>query len=86
MLSHDDRVAIGVSGGKDSLALLSILHKLSKKHPRSELIAVTIDEGIKNYREEAIKLAKEFCKDLGVEQFVSFSVQLLAQDLFAFIA
>ncbi|MCW4033657.1 MAG: TIGR00269 family protein [Candidatus Bathyarchaeota archaeon] len=81
MLSHDDRVAVGVSGGKDSLTLLSILHKLSKKHPRSELIAVTIDEGIRNYREEAIKLAEEFCKKLELEQFVFSFKELFGKTL-----
>ena len=81
MLSHDDRIAVGVSGGKDSLALLSILHKLSNRHPRSELIAVTIDEGIKGYREEAIKLAKDFCKELGVEQFVFSFKELFSTTL-----
>ena len=57
MFTPNDRVAIAVSGGKDSLSLLCILNKIEKKFPKSEIIEITIDEGISNYRSEAIKLA-----------------------------
>ncbi len=67
MFTPNDRVAIAVSGGKDSLSLLCILNKIEKKFPKSELIAITIDEGISNYRSEAIKLADEQCQTFGIE-------------------
>ncbi len=70
MLSHDDHVAVAVSGGKDSLVLLSILFKLTSRFPNSKLTAITIDEGINDYRDEAIKLAEEYCKKFGIEQIV----------------
>jgi len=70
MLSHNDHVAVAVSGGKDSLALLSILFKLTSRFPNSKLTAITIDEGIEDYRDEAIKLAEEHCKEIGIEQIV----------------
>ena len=46
MLREGDRVAVGVSGGKDSMALLAALAQLRRYHPsRFELEAVTIDMG-----------------------------------------
>ena len=46
MLSPGDRVAVGVSGGKDSMALLAALRHLRRYHPsRFELEAITIDMG-----------------------------------------
>jgi uncharacterized protein (TIGR00269 family) len=70
MLSYDDHVAVAVSGGKDSLSLLYILNKLSKKFPQSKISAITIDEGIEGYRDEAIELAKDFCDKLEIKQIV----------------
>ena len=46
MLESGDRVAVGVSGGKDSMALLAALRHLRRYHPsRFELEAITIDMG-----------------------------------------
>jgi uncharacterized protein (TIGR00269 family) len=67
MLDHDSRIALGVSGGKDSLSLLELLKRIEEKYPHSELIAISIDEGISGYRDEALTLASEACKKLGVE-------------------
>ena len=70
MLEYDSRIAIGVSGGKDSLGLLHIMHRLGKKFPNSELVAVSIDEGVRGYRDEALDIATEACKSLDVEHVV----------------
>ncbi len=68
MVKHGERLAIGVSGGKDSLSLLYVLKKIFDYHDRSadDLIAVTIDEGIKGYRDESLMIVKDFCSKLGV--------------------
>ncbi|MCZ7403475.1 MAG: hypothetical protein O8C67_00900 [Candidatus Methanoperedens sp.] len=50
MVERSDRIAVALSGGKDSIALLYILHKIFKNRPDIELLAVTIDEGISGYR------------------------------------
>lgn len=73
MFEIDDRIAVAVSGGKDSISLLHILAKIEEGFPRVSLCAVTIDEGIKEYRDVAAELAAENCAKLGIEQtIVSF--------------
>ncbi len=67
LLDKKDKVAVGVSGGKDSLTVLNILNNIAKKHRYLELVAILIDEGIKGYREFSTKDAKRVCEDLGVE-------------------
>ena len=46
MIEEGDRIAVGISGGKDSLTLLLALYELSKFYPKHfTLIAVTVDLG-----------------------------------------
>jgi uncharacterized protein (TIGR00269 family) len=69
MIQNGELVCVAVSGGKDSLALLHVLSKMAKNH-NFRIHAVTIDEGIPGYREEALEIVKKFCKDLGVSHSV----------------
>ena len=69
MIKHDDIVAVAVSGGKDSLALLKIIHEMSANHS-FKIKAITIDEGIPGYRDEALDIVKQFCSKLGVKHKV----------------
>lgn len=47
MISEGDRIAVGISGGKDSLTLLVLLAELRKYYPkRFELEALTVDMGL----------------------------------------
>lgn len=70
MFSPDDHIAVAVSGGKDSLTMLMILKKLTNKFPRTKITAVTVDEGIAGYREEAVRLASDYCKKLGIQHII----------------
>ncbi|UCE29489.1 MAG: TIGR00269 family protein [Candidatus Bathyarchaeota archaeon] len=70
MLQYDDRMAIAISGGKDSASLLRVLTKIEQDYPRVSLTAVTVDEGIGKYRDEALKNAAESCVELGVKHHV----------------
>ena len=73
MIKHGDTVAVAVSGGKDSLVLLNVLkNTLGNQNP--ELVAITVDEGIKGYRDESLNIVKNFCANIGVEnRIMSFS-------------
>ena len=73
MFSPSDHIAVAVSGGKDSLTLLMILKKITSRFAQTKITAVTVDEGIAGYREEAVDLAREYCKKLSVNhEIVSF--------------
>ena len=69
MIKNDELVCVAVSGGKDSLALLHILEKMSKNH-NFRLQVVTIDEGIPEYRNEALEIVKDFCSKVNVKHSV----------------
>ena len=55
MIEDGDRVMVGLSGGKDSWALLQILDVLRQRAPiRFSLIAVNVDSGYKEYKHDVI--------------------------------
>ncbi|MGE5246402.1 MAG: tRNA 2-thiocytidine(32) synthetase TtcA [Betaproteobacteria bacterium] len=55
MLEEGDRVMVGLSGGKDSWALLQILDVLRQRAPiRFTLVAVNVDSGYKDYKHDLI--------------------------------
>jgi uncharacterized protein (TIGR00269 family) len=83
MIEYGDKVAVGVSGGKDSLSLLYVLKMLFDQHSNNgnELVAVTIDEGIKGYRDESLQIVKDFCAQLGIESKVLSYQSLFGVDM-----
>jgi cytoplasmic tRNA 2-thiolation protein 1 len=66
MIQNDELVAVAVSGGKDSLALLNIMNEMAANH-NFRIKAITIDEGIPGYRNEALEIVEKFCGNLKVE-------------------
>lgn len=65
MIANGDRIAVGISGGKDSLTLLYALHGLKRFYPMHfEICAVTVDLGFHNLRLDKIK---KLCQDLNLE-------------------
>ena len=64
MIEEGDRIAIGISGGKDSLTLLYALQGLQKFYPKHfELEAVTVDLGYPDFNLEPIR---QLCQKLQV--------------------
>jgi tRNA 2-thiocytidine biosynthesis protein TtcA len=56
MVEDGDRVMVGLSGGKDSWALLEMLHVLRQRAPiRFSIIAVNVDSGYKEYKHDLIR-------------------------------
>lgn len=78
MLKSDDKIVVGISGGKDSLSLLYNLIKIQENNYHAKpLIAVTIDEGIEDYRNKSMKSAIKFCERYGIEhRIISFKEQI----------
>jgi uncharacterized protein (TIGR00269 family) len=46
---------------------LHVLAKLERNYQKASLVAITVDEGIRGYRDEALKIAAENCRRLGIE-------------------
>jgi len=78
MIGRGERVGVAVSGGKDSLSLLKVLHEFSASG-KNQLVALSVDEGVEGYRDEALAHARALTDQLGVEHLtVSY------KDLFGF--
>ena len=64
MISPGDRIAVGISGGKDSLVLLAALSHLKRYYPAPfELEAITIDAGFEGMDYSGVAA---LCAELGV--------------------
>lgn len=64
MIEDGDKIAIGVSGGKDSLALLHAMHGLQRFYPKKfSIYAVTVDLGFNTQNLDGII---QMCEGLGV--------------------
>ena len=63
MIEHGEKIAVGVSGGKDSLVLLNVLAELSRYYPKKFTVGMglTLDMG---YDADYSKVQK-MCDDLG---------------------
>ena len=70
MISHGDKIAVGVSGGKDSLILLKALCNLKRFYPEEfELVAITVDMRF-GKTDGDFSAIKKMCDECGVEYVV----------------
>lgn len=67
MLLEKDRIAVAISGGKDSAVLLEVLFRIEQDFPGADIVPFTIDEGIRGYRDEALKAARRLVDSLGMK-------------------
>lgn len=68
MIEEGDKIALGISGGKDSLGLLYALAGLRNFYPKKfELIAITVDLGYEGFDLSKIEA---LCKELQVEYYI----------------
>lgn len=64
LIQENDHIAVGISGGKDSLTLLYALHGLKRFYPKKfELSAVSVDLGFEDFN---LSPVAELCKELEV--------------------
>lgn len=66
-MSNGDHIAVGLSGGKDSIVLLKALSLYQRFSPNKfKLSAIHIDLGFKNVKENRFEEMEVFCKDLDI--------------------
>lgn len=64
MIREGDRIALGLSGGKDSLSLLHILRHLQRHAPIDfEVVAITVDPQMETFKPEVLR---DYLAQLGV--------------------
>lgn len=74
LINDNDKIAVGVSGGKDSMLLLSALKKYQMySFKKFSFIAVFLDLGFGNVN---IKLLKDYCEKLGVDLYIDNSTEV----------
>lgn len=71
MIEEGDKIAIGLSGGKDSLLLVYLFSALKKFYPKKfDVIAITIDMGFKDTDQSKIDGLRAICEEQGIPYFV----------------
>ena len=69
MIEEGDKIAVALSGGKDSVTLLYALKNLQIFYPKKfELIAITVNPGFDGFNTEILE---NIAKNVGVELFIA---------------
>ena len=75
MIEEGDKIAVGVSGGKDSLTLLYGLKELSRFYPKHFTVtAICVDLGYANTDFTGIEA---YCEKLGVELTITEQTKMI---------
>jgi len=57
LFEDGEKIAIALSGGKDSILTLHLLNEFEYEF-NLELVAISVDEGIEGYRKDGIEIAR----------------------------
>lgn len=71
-LNPGDKIAVAVSGGKDSMVTLHLIKKIFEDRDDIKIDCITVDEGIEGYRPSSIEIVKEYCSNNIPLHIVSF--------------
>jgi len=66
MVEKGDKIAVALSGGKDSSALLHMFKKIFHNRNDLEFFAIAVDEGINGFRSITLNNAEKVAKELGM--------------------
>ncbi len=69
MVERDDKIAVALSGGKDSSALLYMLNKVFCNRNDLQFVAIAVDEGIEGFRSFTLNNARRITKQLEIKLF-----------------
>ncbi len=69
LLDKGDKVLVALSGGKDSVTTLEILNTFRERNI-IDICALTVDEGIANYRQDGVDIAIRHAERLGIQHKV----------------
>ncbi|OCK81183.1 adenine nucleotide alpha hydrolases-like protein [Lepidopterella palustris CBS 459.81] len=89
LFHRGERIAIGASGGKDSTVLASVLKTLNERYDYGvELLLLSIDEGIKGYRDDSLETVKRNAKQydmpltiLGYEELYGWTMDQVVEQV-----
>ena len=70
LIKDGDKIAVGVSGGKDSVTLLKLLAEYRRFSPEKfDLVAITVDLSFSNAQVDFSPI-QQLCKELNVEYYI----------------
>lgn len=81
LLKRKGIIGAAVSGGKDSILMLKLLSEILEPVRDVELIALTVDEGIKGYRPRSLDISSRIADDLSIGYHVKSYGQLFGWTL-----
>ena len=65
MIEENDKIAVAISGGKDSLTMLCGLHSLQRFYPKKfNIVAITINPGFDFFDTSFIQ---EYCNNFNIQ-------------------
>lgn len=71
-----DKLAVAVSGGKDSMVALKMVSSVFGPRNGVEVHAITIDEGIDGYRPPSVDIVRRYCEENGIHFHLRSFIEL----------